>query len=74
MSTATRTKTNLRQEIKQIRRELTVIRSFMIGTLGRDPEGSYRPEFVERVLRASQETPIYEYTGKGSLLKLLKDL
>lgn len=35
-----------------------MICSFMIGLAGRDPEGEYRPEFVERTLKLSREKPI----------------
>lgn len=55
-----------------IARELRLLRSFMIGLAGRDPEGNYRPEFVERILKAADEPVIHKFTGTASFLKLLK--
>ncbi len=49
-----------------------MIRSFIIGMAGKDPEGEYRPEFVKRIKKAALEKSAYRYTGPGSLLKLIK--
>jgi len=35
-----------------IAQELTLLRSAVIGLIGKDPEGEYKPEFVKKVLRA----------------------
>lgn len=54
-----------------ITRELRLLRSFMIGLAGRDPEGNYRPEFVERVLKAADEPVIYTFKDSASFLEII---
>ncbi len=54
------------------RRDLVLLKSFMIGSIGKDKEGKYRKEFVERALRASQETPTFEFKDAKSFLKHLQ--
>jgi len=67
MSTQTLTK-----KLNNLSQEVTMIRSFIIGMAGKDPEGEYRPEFVKRIKKSALEKPAYRYTGPGSLLKLIK--
>ena len=57
---------------KIIARELRLLRSFMIGLAGRDPEGNYRPEFVAQVLKAADEPAIYKFTDTASFLRIAK--
>ena len=35
--------------------EIRLLRSFVIGMLGKDEEGDYRPEFVAKALKAARE-------------------
>ena len=65
------TKTITRQ-LNNLSQEVNMIRSFIIGMARKDPEGEYRSEFVKRIKKAALEKPIYSYTGKGSLSKLIK--
>jgi len=58
--------------LDELRDEITVIRSFVIGLAGRDPEGNYRPEFVERILKASREKATKEFKSAESFLDDLK--
>ena len=60
------------RKIEKLEREVRQLRSFVIGQIGRDPEGEYRPEFVTRILKIAKSKPVYTYTGRGSFLKLLK--
>ena len=62
----------LTKQLNNLSQEVTMLRSFIIGIAGKDPEGKYRPEFVRRIKKAALEKPIYHYTGPGSLLKLIK--
>lgn len=62
----------IEKKVNNLSREVTMLRSFVIGIAGKDPEGEYRPEFVRRIKEAAKEKPIYHYTGPGSLLKLIK--
>lgn len=49
-----------------VEKEVQLLRSFVIGLAGKDPEGNYKPEFVERVLKSLDEKPQYEFTGSQS--------
>ncbi|TSC96510.1 MAG: hypothetical protein CEN88_329 [Candidatus Berkelbacteria bacterium Licking1014_2] len=56
----------------QLSREIVILRSFIIGLAGRDKEGEYRPEFVERVLKAGQEKTAGIFSGSRDFLARLK--
>lgn len=66
MTTSISTKTS---SVKELQREVELLRSFVIGQTGKDPEGEYRPEFVRKVLKAAQESPAYEFKDAESFLK-----
>ena len=51
-----------------------LLRSAVIGLLGEDEEGQYRPEFVEEILKSSKEKPTHTYKGPGSFLKQLREI
>ncbi len=74
MKTSTTTKTSLSRQMARLRREVSALRSLMIGVVGKDKEGNYRPQVVREILEASAESATYRYTGKGSLLAKLKKL
>ena len=52
--------------------ELTALRSVVIGLIGKDKEGEYRPEFVERILAASKENADMRFTTSKDFLAQLK--
>lgn len=52
-----------------IAQELMLLRSAVIGLISKDPEGEYRPEFVEKVLRATKEKTRHTFTTKEKFLK-----
>ena len=64
------TKTN--NYITRIWKEVELLRSLVIGTLGKDKEGEYRPEFVEEILRAVQEKSPHTFKDSKSFLKHLR--
>lgn len=70
--TLTMTTKTLEKKYDNLSQEVVMLRSFIIGIAGRDPEGEYRPEFVKRIREAAKEKSTYRYTGPGSLLKLIK--
>lgn len=46
----------LEKKIEDLQFEIAMLRSAMIGLIGeKDPEGEYRPEYVEKVLKAARE-------------------
>ena len=62
----------LEKKTKKLEKEITLLRSFIIGYLGKDPEGEYKPEFVKSVLRAAAEKPKYEFKDGDSFLKHIR--
>lgn len=66
------TKTISPNRIEKLEHEMTVPRSFIIGLAGKDEEGHYRPEFVERVLLASQEEVSGGFVGSRPFIDQLQ--
>jgi hypothetical protein len=58
--------------ISLLQQEINMLRSLVIGTVGKDKEGNYNPNFVKKILKASEEKPNYTFTDKTSFLKQLK--
>ena len=61
-------KTKQNDSLKRIEQEVSALRSFVIGLAGKDPEGNYRPEFVKKVLKVSQEDIVGEFKDSQSFL------
>ena len=61
--------TKLNYEILSLKEEIKTLRSVVIGLLGKDKEGNYRPEFVKKVLKASKEKPVGIFKDKKTFLK-----
>ena len=55
-------------QISKFQTELELLRSFVIGIAGKDREGNYRPEFVEKILKKLREEPKYTFKNKKSFL------
>lgn len=52
-----------------LQQEVALLRSAVIGLIAeRDPEGEYRPEFIESTLAAMAEEPVYEFTTPEKFL------
>ena len=54
--------------IKDLSREIASLRSFVIGIAGKDNEGEYRPEFVKKVLTASQKKVVGNFISADDFL------
>jgi hypothetical protein len=67
----TKIQSNQGSELKKLRAEVDVLRSFIIGVAGRDPEGHYRPEFVRQVLGDSQAQPSAYFNTPEKFLELV---
>lgn len=65
------TTVNTTAEVISIKEEVNLLRSFVIGILGKDEEGEYRPEFVEKALKAAREKPRGVITDTESFFKNL---
>ena len=48
--------------------EVRMLRSAVIGLIGRDSEGEYKPEFVAKVLEAEKEPIVGEFKDTKSFL------
>lgn len=60
------------QELAELRREVIILRSFVIGLAGTDPEGAYNPSFVQEILKSSQEKSIGKFQDDKSFLAALQ--
>ncbi len=58
--------------VSELAKEVELLRSFLIGLVGRDKEGAYRPQFVRRVLGMAREKAEFTYTDSGSFLSHLR--
>lgn len=67
-----RNKTNL--ATLNLRKEVELLRSFVIGIAGTDKEGEYQPEFVSRVFRALREKPTHKFTDSQTFLRELQKI
>ena len=56
-------------QLLELQQEVKILRSFVIGIIGKDEEGKYNPEFIEKVLQSSQEKPRHTFKNSGSFLK-----
>ena len=54
-----------------LEKEVELLRSFVIGIAGKDKEGEYKPEFVDRVFRALKEKSDLKFTDSKSFLHQL---
>ncbi|MBI2038968.1 MAG: hypothetical protein HYT22_01645 [Candidatus Niyogibacteria bacterium] len=62
----------LEKKAKKLEKEVGLLRSFVIGQAGKDPEGKYNSDFAERALKAAQEGPRYEFRDAKSFLKRVR--
>lgn len=67
-----RTKDLPKPTLDDLASELITLRSYIIGLAGKDSEGEYRPEFVERILNASKEPATESFTSAHDFLSRLR--
>lgn len=53
-------------------REVKLLRSALIGCIGKDAEGEYKPQFVKKILRDARENGKHVFKGKKLFLDSLK--
>lgn len=51
-----------------VKQEISLLRSAVINLIGRDMEGSYRPEFVKSTLAALSKKPTRRFTSPKQFL------
>lgn len=64
-----KTAQELNKKISDIKNEMGMLRSFIIGVLAQDQEGEYRPEFVKKILRLSGKKVDITFKDSESFLK-----
>ena len=65
-----------RTELKvlKLEKEVELLRSAVVGLVGRDEEGDYRPSFVKRIWQSVRQTPPYEFKDANSFVTHLRKL
>lgn len=58
--------------VEDLKQEVGLLRSFVIGLIAKDQEGEYRPEFTKEILLALKERPVHLFKGAASFLKELE--
>lgn len=72
MVQATSNVRKLHSEVSHLRQEVRSLRSLLISFIGEDTEGSYRPEFVREILRASRQLPTMAFRDAQTFLAELR--
>lgn len=62
----------LETKVRDLREEVDFLRSAIVGILGKDQEGRYRPSFVKSILSAARERPTQSFTKPESFLRQLR--
>lgn len=65
-------KTFTQPRFSKLEREISLLRSFLIGIAGKDKEGNYRPEFVKRILKIAQEEDKFIFKDRISFLSRIR--
>lgn len=60
------------ENVSDLKRELKLLRSFVIGIAGKDSEGEYRPEFVQRILKAASQGATKTFKNSQTFLRELR--
>ena len=56
-------------QFSNLKEEIKALRSFIIGVLGKDQKGEYKPEFIRKVLEAAREKTVFTFKNKRAFLK-----
>lgn len=57
---------------KNFEKELRLLRSFVIGMAGKDTEGNYRPEFIQKILNLVNEQSAHTFKNSQVFLRSLE--
>ncbi len=57
------------QEISNLKKEMEILRSFLIGALAKDLEGDYRPDFVKKILQLSEKKADFTFKNAKNFLQ-----
>lgn len=60
--------------INDLVREISTLRSFVIGLAGKDSEGVYRPEFVKKILKSSTTRPVGTFNNANDFFNKIRQV
>ena len=60
------------KNVAELQKEVKLLRSFVIGFVGKDREGEYRPEFVRKILQAVTDKATHTFQNSQSFLRDLQ--
>ena len=63
---------SIRVSTRHLQREVALLRSAVMGLVGQDSEGTYRPELVREVFASLEQKPSYEISSSEAFLKRLE--
>jgi hypothetical protein len=72
MNRTTITAKKLNNELTNLKQKVQIMRSLLIGLVGQDKEGEYRPEFVRKILKAVGEKADFSFRNGKTFLSQLK--
>jgi len=61
------------REVAHLHREMGQLKSFAIGMIAQDEEGTYRPAFVREIMRVLKEEPRHTFKDTHSFLKQIEE-
>ncbi len=62
----------INSELTDLKQKVQNLHSLLIGFLGEDKEGKYRPEFVKKILKAIGEKTELSFENRATFLSQMK--
>ena len=59
------------QKLNRLEKEVEVLKTLVANVVPYDNDGEYKKTFEKEMKKLSKEKPVFEYSGKGSLIKKL---
>jgi uncharacterized protein YlxW (UPF0749 family) len=59
------------QKLNRLEKEIEVLKTLVANVIPYDNEGEYKKTFENEMKKLSKEKTVFEYSGKGSLIKKL---
>ena len=59
------------QKLNRLEKEVETLKSFVAHLVPYDNEGDYKHSFLSQIEKLSKSNTVFEYKGKGSLIKRL---
>jgi hypothetical protein len=57
------------QKLNRLEKEIEVLKTLVANVVPFDNEGEYKKTFQKEMKKLSKEKTVFEYSGKGSLIK-----